>query len=278
MPAKSDPWAGEVRPLLTAALQDSAAEARLAAWLMERSGLPGPRLNLALVGAFADVVGTVAGEAEAVDLVALLDRWAAIPAAGASDNSPAIMRPACAVLAWGQWAVGRPAAWDGMLARLHMVAADSRWRVRELVAAALQRILAADWDRTLAALRGWLDTADPLVVRAVVAAVAEPPLLKTTERGAQALEIQQTATAWYLALPAATRKSDAGMALRKALAYTWSVAVAAAPGPGFAALAQVAAGGDADAAWIVRENCKKNRLARWPAQVAALAGAPAVNE
>ena len=65
----------------------------------------------------------------------------------------------------------------------------------EMVAAALQRVLEVDWERTVAELAGWAADADPLVVRAAAAAVAEPRLLVTGGRSTAVLAVQRRAVA-----------------------------------------------------------------------------------
>ena len=58
------------------------------------------------------------------------------------------------------------------------------------------------------------------------------------------------------------RKSDAFLALKKGLAYCWSVAVAALPEDGKPMMEKWLASDDRDVIWIMRENLKKDRLAR----------------
>ncbi len=265
----------DLQPLLNQALAEGGGDATaLAHYLAERSGLPGPRMNLALVAAFADAVGEVVTRPDPpVDrLEALLDGWVALSPQDAPTNDPREIWPGAAVLAYGQVAARRPDWWGDEIAKLHRAATDPRWRVRELVATALQRMLAADWPRTLAALQGWLTEADPLVIRAAVAAVAEPPLLHEAGRGADALAIQAGALDWLARLSPAERRSEGVRTLRQALGFTVSVAVAAAPEAGFALLDQWAASSDPDGQWVVRENLKKARLRRWPDRVAAVGG------
>ena len=263
----------DLRPLLEQALQGGNA-APLEHYLAQRSGLPGPRMNLALVGAFADAVGDLVTRPDppVARLEALLDGWAALPLTAAPVNDPREIgrEPPCWPM--GRWLCGDRIGGSDEIAKLQRAARDPRWRVRELVATAVQRMLAADWPRTLAALHAWLAAADPLVIRAAAAAVAEPPLLTTPERGAGALAIQVGALAWFAGVVPEGRRADAVRTLRQALGYTVSVAVAAAPDAGFALLAQLAAAPDPDMQWIGRENLKKARLARWPDRVAAMTG------
>ena len=124
--------------------------------------------------------------------------------------------------------------WDDEVTKLRRAASHPRWRVREMVAAALQRMLAADWQRTYQVLTNWLLDDDPLVIRACAAAIAEPPLLKNTARGDGALFIQARAVEWLARLPQERRREEAVGVLRKALGYTLSVATAATPEAGSA--------------------------------------------
>ena len=268
MPAQIDPQRNEIRALLAAALENGTPDG-LAAYLVAHSGLPGPRMNLALAGAFADQIGaTVTAPAPPVARIeALLDGWAALPPTEVPANDPRVILPAVAVLSYGQVAVSRPDWWADEIAKLHRAAADPRWRIGEMVATALQRMLAADWTRTLAALVAWTADPDPRVVRAAAAAVAEPPLLKDPARGTDALAVQEAAVAWLARCPLGDRRADGVRTLRQALGYTLSVATAAAPEPGMALLRRLAAGDDADLRWVARENAKKRRLAPWAGQL-----------
>jgi len=114
-------------------------------------------------------------------------------------------------------------------------------------------------------LEEWLASDDPLVIRAVAGAIAEPPLLKEAGRAAAALRIQARAVEWFAKLPAARRKEDAVRTLRQALGYTLSMAVAADPAQGWPWLQGLAASADPDTAWIARENLKKARLKKFAA-------------
>jgi hypothetical protein len=270
MSTNQQPARQQLRQLLDAALATGAA-APLEASLGEHSGLPGPHLNLALAAAFAETVGTVVGEPDppVKQLEALLDGWAALSLADAPVNDPREMLPATALLTYGQVAVARPDWWGDEIGKLRRGASNGRWRARDLVATALQRMLAADWPRTLDALADWARAGDPLVVRAAVAASAKPPLLTKPERGREALAILALALDTLMALPAEQRRTEPARVLRQVLGYAVSVATVAAPDEGFALLSRLAESTDADLRWIARENLKQGRLKRWPEQVAA---------
>jgi hypothetical protein len=243
-------------------------------YLITNSGLPGPRMNLALANAFAEAVATiVTTEDPPVEaLETLLDGWTALSPEQAPTTDPRVMLPASAVLSYGYVAAARPDWWRDEIGKLHRAADDSRWRVREMVAAALQQMLTADWPRTLGELHQWLtNTPSPLIARAAAAAVAEPSLLTDTTRGAEALAIQEAAINLLQSIPAPNRHRDQANVLRQALGFTISVCTAAAPNAGFALLNHLADSADPDLRWICRENAKKSRLKRWPDQRAVIA-------
>jgi hypothetical protein len=235
----------------------------LRAALTQRSGLPGARLNLRLVAAFAEAVGRIVGGPgdpvpQVERLAGMLDGWAALPPAEAPGGQPAVILPAAAVASYGRVGAARPDWWDDEIAKLRRAATDDRWRVREIVAQALQTLLAADWDRTVAELRTWAADDDPLVVRAAAAGVAEPPLLKAADRAASAAEVQRRAVEALRRIPAGQRRTEAVRVLRTALGFTVSVTTAATGD--LALLDEMAGSDDADLRWAAAQNAKKARL------------------
>ncbi|HUS16081.1 MAG TPA: hypothetical protein VM536_13870 [Chloroflexia bacterium] len=250
----------DVGALIDAALRHGRTHG-LEVYLLRNSGLPGPRLNLQLVESFARAISMSATQSgRVVAAVAMLDAWAALPPTVAAVNTPSVVLPATAVRTYGSLAIADAAWWDDAAGRLHHAASDARWRVREMVAIALQQMLDADWTRTCSMMRRWMTTEDALVVRAAAAAVAEPRLLRAAHQAADALAVQEAALLWFAALPIARRHTEASQILRQALGYTISVAVAAAPAAGLALLAGLEGQRDSDLHWIWRENRKKSRL------------------
>lgn len=237
-----------------------------AAWpdyLLRNSGLPGPRANLELVQAVADV-GT---EPIFIDLISLGD---AAPHGGVDDGEEYLT--VCGVVGLGQViashaAAGRPR--EDLVAALHDAAADARWRVREAVAMAVQRVGDADLAAALSLARRWSTDGDPLVQRAAVAGLCEPRLLREPDMAAAAVDLCARVTESLARRPASERRRPPVRTLRQALGYCWSVAVAADPAAGldrFLALGnpdelRPAQPLDADVAWIIRENRRKKRLA-----------------
>jgi hypothetical protein len=192
--------------------------------LLAHSGLPGPRANLELARVAAD---------EASD--AQLREWAA------SDQEYLAL-------------VGTMGLRD--LDALRVQANDRRWRVREGVAMALQRL---GFDAVVPTLRAWASSGSLLERRAVVGGLCEPVLLDSETRAVVVLGLLDEITEGLTREE--NRRSDEFKALRKALGYGWSVAVAAAPSEGRRVMGRWLESDDPDVAWVMRENLNKKRLA-----------------
>jgi hypothetical protein len=211
--------------------------ARWPAYLRRHSGLPGPRADLELAQAVADTA-----EPDTID--ALI----------ATDDEYLVL---CGVVALGrQLALGAA----NVPARLRTHATDGRWRVREGVAMALQRLGDADPQRLFDLAGSWAGDPHPLVQRAAVAGLCEPRLLRPPGAAAHAVAVCRTVTESLAARPAGQRTGDDVRTLRKALGYCWSVAVAADRSAGRPVFDLLSGSPDPDVAWIVRENLKKARM------------------
>jgi hypothetical protein len=222
-----------------------------AAYLLAHSGLPGPRGNLELARAAAEVCSRPE-----------LGRWAKLGPDKAPTGTAEEFLAFCGVLGLG----GTLVKDDGRaLDELRRHASDPRWRIREAVAMALQLWGEADFAAVAAAMREWAH-GSWLERRAAAAALCEPALLTTPERVAQVLAVLAEATTGIAEAGAEERRSEEFRALRKGLGYCWSVAVAAAPDvgkPAFEQLAErVARSDDRDLAWVARANLRKRRLER----------------
>ena len=204
-------------------------------YLKKHSGLPGPRANLELVAAVAD-------EADADRLWRL---------SASQDEFLAL----CGAAGLGRVALLEP---DTVTKWLRELAADPRWRVREGVAMALQRIGQEDMSRLIAEMRAW--SRDGVYVqRAVVAGLCEPALLENDGHTVEVLEILDHITRSLA--NTADRKTDGFRVLRQALGYGWSVAAAAAPQNARPYLEKWLRSTDKDVAWVMKSNLAKARMA-----------------
>jgi hypothetical protein len=221
------------------------------AYLLAHSGLPGPRGNLELARAAAEVCPEPA-----------LRRWAQLRPDEAPTGTAEEFLAFCGVLGLrGALVEDDRNALDDL--RRH--ASDPRWRLREAVAMALQRWGEVDFEALAAAMDEWA-RGSPLERRAAAAALCEPALLTTPERVGEVVSVLTEATTGIMQTAAEERRSEEFKALRKGLGYCWSVAVAAAPEVGKPAFEQLvgraAASDDRDLAWVARENLRKRRLQR----------------
>ncbi len=210
----------------------------IADYLIRRSGLPGPRANLTLL----DIAGDLLPEPLIWQFLEEPDEYLAC----------------CGTVALGRLiltADDRPALID----RLRRAAADDRWRVRESAAIAVQRIGDVDAGLLRMLVATWVSDPDPMVVRAGIAAICEPRLLRDPLTAEAALRACEAATERLAAIPAPERRAEATRVLRKGMAYCWSVAVAASPESGLPRFFAIDTG-DADLAWVVQQNLIKQRM------------------
>ncbi len=214
-----------------ALLQASDLEAHLVAG----SNLPGPRANLELAQVAAG----------------LFDAPTHLRLSRSEDEF-------CATC--GAIGLGRLAA-EGdhrLLDELRKLASDPRWRVREGVAMGLQRFGLRDMEALCDLMDVWAEGSE-LEQRAAIAAVCEPPLLKTPGAARRALAILDRVT---LALTqTGDRRAEPFRVLRQALAYCWSVAAAADPAAARPILDRWLASPDPDVRWLLRQNLGKKRIA-----------------
>ncbi len=218
------------------------------AYLLVNSGLPGPRANLVLAQTVADLGDEF-----------LFQRLITHDANSAPTNSPAEFLALCGTIGYGHLLVEHhPAALD----TLRQQANDPRWRVREGVAMALQHLGDHDFPKLIRVTEDWAK-GTPYEQRAAAAALCEPRLLRHPAEVERVLHILDTITA---SVPTATnRKAEDFLALRKGLAYCWSIAVAAHPAAGKPLMEKWLAATDKDMLWLMRENLKKDRLKRMDA-------------
>jgi hypothetical protein len=251
-------------------LDASGDSGTLTAYLVSNSNLPGPRGNLELAQAFGDVAGERSGQGATLEsLWKLCVELKGISATEAPVNDPREILPFCGAVGLGAIAATRVSYTGPAMRFLRDLARDPRWRTREAVCFALQRLMTARSDDVVAALNEWVAGGHPLELRAVAASVAEPALLRDGDMARSALALHRGILVQMLEMD--DRRSDAFRSLRKGLGYSLSVVVCALPQEGFGYLAELAGTGDRDVHWILRQNLKKNRLIKnYPAEVSRL--------
>jgi hypothetical protein len=217
-------------------------------YLKKHSGLPGPRANLELVQAVGD-------EADADRLWRL---------SASSDEFLAL----CGTAGLGKVALMEPAT---VMTWLRELASDHRWRVREGVAIALQRIGRESMPHLLAEMQAW-SVDGPYIQRATAAGLCEPILLREREDAVQVLVILDQITS---SLAATRNRRDEGFrVLRQAMGYCWSVAAAAAPENARPYFEKWLQSSDKDVAWVMKTNLSKARMAGLRKELRPLGPAP----
>jgi hypothetical protein len=205
-------------------------------YLKKHSGLPGPRANLELVQA----VGDEADADRLWHLSASTDEFLAL-CGTAGLGKVALMEPAT-VMTW-----------------LKELASDPRWRVREGVAIALQRIGRESMPRLIAEMHSWVGDG-PYTERAAAAGLCEPALLRENAHAVEVLEILDRITSSLAS--SGDRRSAGFKVLRQALGYCWSVAAAAAPENGRTYFEKWLQSSDKDVTWVMKSNLGKARMVR----------------
>jgi len=203
-------------------------------YLHANSGLPGPRANLELV--------TAVGEEADADLLWRLS--------ASSDEFLALSGTA----GLGRLAKTEP---DTVLPWLRELAEDPRWRVREGVAIALQRLGHSSMPQLIAAMEVW-SKGGPLVQRAAAAGLCEPALLKKHDEVRRVLLILDHITRSMAATR--DRKHEEFRVLRQAMGYCWSVAAAANPTAARPLFVKWLRSSDPDISWVMKSNLSKARL------------------
>lgn len=213
-------------------------------YLLDNSSLPGPRANLELARAVA-VEGSE-------DLFFELVK----PTAGeAPVNDPREFLVFCGTLGLGTLTVqGNIQA----IPTLKKLAADSRWRIREAVAMALQKYGAVYPDKLIVEMNAW-SRGSFLEQRASIAALCEPSFLKERAHALETIQILNRVTE---SLVRDKQKNEEFRILRNGLAYCWSVAVAELPAKGQSEMEKWMTRTDPDVRWVMKENLKKTRLIR----------------
>ncbi len=213
-------------------------------YLLQNSGLPGPRGNLELMWAVVQK-----GDRD------LFERYLAYTEPLAPINTPGEFLAMCGIVGYGRLITEGA---HQLLPVLRISASDGRWRLREAVAMAYQIIGDNDFEMLLSDME-ILKEGNPLEKRAVVAALCEPRLLKNASDADRVLKIIAEITEW-LADNAHMRKTEEYRVLKKGLAYGWSVVVAAFPREGKPIFEKWLESSNPEVRWVMKENLKKKRL------------------
>ena len=124
---------------------------------------------------------------------------------------------------------------------------------------ALQRLGKIDLECLVREMRHW-SGGSLLERRAAVAALCDPGQLGNERHAQRVLRTLETMTTSLCEED--NRRTQDFKVLRKGLGYCWSIVVVALPERGREAMERWFACSDRDVAWIMKENLRKERLAR----------------
>lgn len=210
--------------------------------LLNNSNLPGPRGNLELLYSFSKT-------ATAEEIKECFSYYK-----DDLHNSPEEFVVMCGITGY---CVLHKNNIKETLAEVRKYASHSSWRIREAVAIGIQEIAENKMEEIIQCMKKWAIGND-FEKRAVVAALCEPKLLKNKAITAEVLQILSEITTTFYTIDG--KINDSQTALRKALGYGWSVAIAALPPEGKAIFEKLASSNNKHIRWIVKENLTKNRL------------------
>jgi len=143
--------------------------------------------------------------------------------------------------------------------QLKSMASDARWRVREAVGFAFQRIAKENFKDFIEKIQNWKN-GTPYEKRALGAGICEPAVMFSIENTDTVFSLL---TEFTLSVPEISqRETESKNVLKKGLGYGWSVAIVASPEKGKKIFEQLTDTQNQDIKWILKENLKKNRLVK----------------
>jgi hypothetical protein len=223
---------------------------KLEKFIIDNSNLPGPRGNLELAYALAEIY----------DNLDVLLKWIEITEYQADVNNPKSFLAFCSAVCLGK--IYTKTKDKRLISILKKLANDGRWRMREAVAFGFQNIGEHDFKELKSIFSEWIKKSNNLEKRAILVSLAHPRFLDE-ENAKFCFEITDTI------LKEMDRENNFDV-LRKGLEFTISVFAAANPKLGFSFIKKWI-GKDKIIDRIMKENLKKNRLAKkYPKEVETL--------
>ena len=214
---------------------------RLEEFIISNSNLPGPRGNLELAFAFAEIYE---------DFNVLLE-WTKITEDQADTNNPKSFLAFCSAVCLGKIYIKTKDR--KIITILQKLANGGRWRMREAVAFGFQIIGKHDFNELRMIFSEWIEKSNNLEKRAILASLAHPPFLNE-DNAKFCFELTNNVLNKM-------DREDGFDVLRKGLEFTISVFAAANPIIGFSFIKNWI-GRDKIIDKIMKKNLKKNRLVR----------------
>ena len=246
--------------LLLPLLKASGSRKKLEETLVANSNLPGKRANLELAFAVADFFGS--GNLNESSWK-MLTEWARIAPEDAPVNHPKEFLPFCAILSLGSsYSLAGQKNKAKVIDIIKNAASDPRWRMREAAAMGFQRIAEEDFNVIKRLFSEWIGKATFSEKRAILVALAHPPILNKEENVAFCFQMADEVLQGLLDLKRSDEETEEYTILKKGLGFTLSVYVVYSPGKGFSFLKEWAQKGNEEIRKIIKTNLSKSRLVK----------------
>jgi hypothetical protein len=233
--------------------------AELQAFLINNSGLPGPRSNLELSVAFCDCLENAQLAHELWDL---LLAWCSQTPEKSPTNSPLEFLTFCAVQAMGTIYCTSNDKKTKALDIIKNASRDVRWRTREASAMAFQRIEEKNFQLIKDIFELWLPKTDFMEKRAIIATLAHPPILTNKLNTSFCLDICNSFLKDISTSDALEQKTESFKVLVKGMEYAPSVFIAHLPKEGFDLLRSWTTTNNPVIKKIIKSNLGKSRLTK----------------
>lgn len=253
---KRDNYTKQLQPLIN----DINNINKLENFLVSESNLPSRRANLELAYSFADCFQIL----KINDIQwNLLNKWIDLSIKDASVDNPKEFLPFCAIQTFGSlYPHCDTKRKEYIINILKSYANDKRWRIREAVAMAFQRIAENNFIIINEIFSNWIVNATLLEKRAIIATLAHPPILDNKDNVLFCLQITEEILTHIHTLNKDIRKTEDYRVLKKGLEYAISVFVEKLPLEGFVLLQKWGQIDDVDIKRIVTSNLGKARLTK----------------
>ncbi|MFQ5979188.1 MAG: hypothetical protein ACE5OZ_13765 [Candidatus Heimdallarchaeota archaeon] len=152
--SKTDRHKKDLVPLF-AGLPDKLAEEKIIQYILANSNLPGRRANLELAKAFAETIAEESSVHEPKTFWQFCYHLTEISIEEGPVNTPREFLPFCGTCGLGAIGAANLLFFSDALVRLRTLATDARWRMREAVRMALQRLLTEQTSATQQKLEQW---------------------------------------------------------------------------------------------------------------------------
>lgn len=228
-------------------------------FILSESSLPGRMGNLTLIKVVAE--NMTLNQVNPLDWYPIFSEWLSITSDGNDPYTDVLLTGLESLGAIYQFASEEMK--KEIDALLHQSLNDPRWRVREIVTESYKWIgtnaftnLTTSFDILL------LNEPTPLEIRGILATIAHPNLLKTTEQLAYAQKIMSNAFDYFIHFDSTKFSMDDKKILQKGLAFAPSVIVSCSPNIGFDYFDELITLDNQAITRLIKENLKKKRLSQ----------------